>query len=254
MNEVSRIRVGTSGWHYKHWINRFYPAGLPPGKMLSWYADHFNTVEINNTFYRLPGKDALLQWRLAVPPDFLFSVKASRFITHMKRLRDPESSIENFFSRIEALRPSLGPILFQLPPRWRINVARLEHFLEALPKNAGYQYVLEFRDASWAAPALYQLMQRHNVALCLHDWQGASWPEELTADFAYLRFHGPTGNYSGKYPDSFLEKWAEKISSWPILSCVWVYFNNDAAGHAVTNAQTMCKLLQQKGIVRERAA
>ncbi len=240
---MAEIRIGTSGWHYKHWLNDFYPAGLPSEKMFSWYARHFNTVEINNTFYRLPSEEALIRWREMAPADFIFSVKASRFITHMKRLTDPGSSTEKFFSKVATLHETLGPILFQLPPRWQVNVQRLEEFLEALP--SAHQYVFEFRDASWATRAVYQLLERFNAGLCLHDWQGVEWPEKLTADIAYVRFHGLTGGYSGSYSPEHLLRWAKRIQRWNSLRQIWIYFNNDIGGHAIHNAKTLRSVLSQ---------
>lgn len=140
----AKLRIGTSGWHYQHWRGSFYPAKLPPAEMLAWYARHFDTVDLNNTFYRLPTEDALLRWSQTAPPGFTFSVKASRFITHLKRLREPHDPIELFFSRVELLGDRLGPILFQLPPNWPLNFERLQQFLPALP--AKHQYAFEFRD------------------------------------------------------------------------------------------------------------
>ncbi|MGH9530169.1 MAG: DUF72 domain-containing protein [Terriglobales bacterium] len=245
-HQSSNIRIGTSGWHYKHWVGGFYPAGFPAGKMFSWYAEHFDTVEVNNTFYRLPAEDAVVHWRQTAPPNFLFSVKASRFITHMKRLLDPGASVGRFLSRVELLGSTLGPILFQLPSKFPLNLSRLEEFLDALPPSHKYKYVFEFRDASWAASSVYQLLRRYNAALCLHDWRGVSWPREITADFTYIRFHGPTGNYSGSYPLEFLSTWAGQIRQWESLRYVFIYFNNDVAGHAVTDAKTMRRLVESE--------
>ena len=250
-DQSSIIRIGTSGWHYKHWLNGFYPAGLPSGKMFPWYTRHFNTVEVNNTFYRLPTEDALVHWRQTAPPGFLFSVKASRFITHMKRLLDPEGSVEKFFSRVELLGKTLGPILFQLPPKFRIDLARLEKFLEVLPTK--HMYAFEFRDATWGAPPVYKLLRRYNAAFCIHDWQGVSSPLELTADFVYIRFHGPTGSYSGSYSLEFLAKWADEIRQWSGRQ-IFVYFNNDVGGHAVTNAITLRSLLRRQVKAGAKAA
>jgi uncharacterized protein YecE (DUF72 family) len=209
--------------------------------MLAWYGWHFSTVEINNTFYRLPTEDALLTWRQNAPPGFTFSVKASQFITHLKRLREPHDPIELFLSRVDLLGDRLGPILFQLPPNWPLNFERLEQFLPALP--AKHRYAFEFRDQSWYTAQTYELLRRHNVALCLHDWRGMSWPMELTADFTYIRLHGPTGTYQGNYTSGMLRTWAKRIQQWQKLAGVFVYFNNDQGGFAIKNAKSLEQLL-----------
>jgi uncharacterized protein YecE (DUF72 family) len=237
----AKLRIGTSGWHYKHWRGSFYPAKLPAAEMLAWYGPHFSTVEINNTFYRLPTEDALLTWRQNAPPGFTFSVKASRFITHLKRLREPHDPIELFLSRVDLLGDRLGPILFQLPPNWPLNFERLEQFLPALPTK--HRYAFEFRDQSWYTAHTYELLRRHNVALCLHDWRGMSWPMELTADFTYIRLHGPTGTYQGNYTSGMLRTWAKRIQQWQKLADVFVYFNNDQGGYAIKNAKSLEQLL-----------
>jgi uncharacterized protein YecE (DUF72 family) len=168
----------------------------------------------------------------------LFAVKASRFLTHIKRLKDPEDSIKLFFSRAKHLGPHLGPVLFQLPPKWKADSGRLRKFLAPLPRK--HRYAIEFRDESWYTPEIYQLLRRHNIALCIHDWHSAPWAQELTANFTYLRFHGTSGRYVGNYPDDCLHGWAEQIQSWAYrLSNVCVYFNNDVAGHAIRNARTL---------------
>jgi len=209
--------------------------------MLAWYGWHFSTVEINNTFYRLPTEDALLTWRQNAPPGFTFSVKASQFITHLKRLREPHDPIALFLSRVDLLGDRLGPILFQLPPNWPLNFERLEQFLPALP--AKHRYAFEFRDQSWYTAQTYELLRRHNVALCLHDWRGMSWPMELTADFTYIRLHGPTGTYQGNYTSGMLRTWAKRIQQWQKLAGVFVYFNNDQGGFAIKNAKSLEQLL-----------
>lgn len=236
------IHVGTSGWHYKHWLGDFYPDRFPPAKMLEWYAREFHTVEINNSFYRLPEEKTFERWRKTVPPGFLFAVKASRFLTHVKRLKDPEDSIKLFFSRAKHLGPHLGPILFQLPPKWKADVRRLTAFLELLPPKQ--RYVIEFRDDSWYTTQIRELLRQHNVALCLHDWRSADWARELTADFTYIRFHGTNGKYAGNYPEHMLQHWAEQIHSWgDRLSQVFAYFNNDIGGHAIRNAKSLRAML-----------
>lgn len=235
--------IGTSGWHYKQWVGDFYPARISPAKMLSWYAREFDTVEINNTFYRLPEEKVFAQWTQMVPSGFLFAVKASRFITHIKRLKDPEDSIRLLFSRAAPLGESMGPVLFQLPPKWKADLSRLEDFLGLLPKQ--HRYVFEFRDESWLTEAVYDILRRHNSALCIHDWHQLPWPMELTADFTYIRFHGTGGRYSGSYPDHILRDWARRIRGWEgQLSAVFAYFNNDVGGHAIRNARSLRAMLE----------
>jgi uncharacterized protein YecE (DUF72 family) len=232
------VHVGTSGWHYKPWIGDFYPPRFAPAKMLGWYAREFNTVEINNSFYRLPEEKTFREWASIVPRGFLFSVKASRFLTHIKRLKDAEDPIRLFFSRARFLGRKLGPVLFQLPPKWKADHGRLREFLELLPPN--HTYAIEFRDPTWYNEPIYELLRSHDVALCMHDWHSELWPQELTAKLAYLRFHGTTGRYAGNYPDQLLEEWAKKIATWSMqLDQFFVYFNNDVAGHAVRNAITL---------------
>ena len=212
--------------------------------MFDFYARHFNTVEINNSFYRLPTAATFDAWRESSPEGFCYAVKASRFITHMKKLKDPESSSEKFFLAAERLREKLGPILFQLPPRWKVNVERFSEFLAALP--SGHKYVIEFRDESWFVSPVFELMRKYNVAFCIHDFADMKVPNEITADFSYVRFHGPTSaKYWGSYSDAQLRKWAERIDEWRRqLSSVYVYFNNDPGGEAVKNALTLNSRIQ----------
>lgn len=248
----TRVHVGTSGWHYKQWIGDFYPERFPPAKMLAWYAREFHTVEINNSFYRLPEAKAFEAWKKTVPAGFLFAVKASRFLTHIKRLRDPEDPIKLFFSRAQHLGSHLGPILFQLPPKWHADIDRLRIFLALLP--ARHKYVLEFRDESWYTQEVLELLRQYNVALCLHDWRSSPWSRELTADFTYIRFHGANGKYAGNYPDRQLREWAARIQSWtPQLSEVFAYFNNDVGGHAVRNARTLRAMLEDSSLVPDES-
>jgi uncharacterized protein YecE (DUF72 family) len=240
---AAHLHIGTSGWHYKHWKENFYPADLPTAQYLKWYVRHFKTVEINNCFYRLPAESAVIGWREQSPQDFCFAIKGSRFITHLKRLLEPEAAVKTYLDRMELLGPKLGPILFQLPPNWHVNLERLEAFLEALPPKK-HQYVFEFRDPSWYTEAVYRLLRRHQAALCLHDWRGEKSPQELTAPFSYIRFHGATGKYQGNYTPEMLESWAQSIREWQRqLRDIYVYFNNDVGGYAVQNALQLENLL-----------
>ncbi|HKS09021.1 MAG TPA: DUF72 domain-containing protein [Pyrinomonadaceae bacterium] len=240
-----KVFIGTSGWHYKHWLDDvFYPTGTKPSQMFEFYAQHFDTVEINNSFYHLPSATTFDNWRDASPPKFLFAVKASRFITHMKKLKDPAPSSEKFFDVADRLGQKLGPVLFQLPPRWKVNVERFAEFLESLPR--GHKYVFEFRDETWFVPEVYALMSRHKAAFCIHDFADMKVPQEITAPFSYIRFHGPTtAKYFGSYSTQQLRAWAERIADWRHdLSAIYIYFNNDPGGEAVKNALELKRLVR----------
>src|ERR1041385_125806 len=167
---MSKVYIGTSGWHYKGWLGDFYPEKTPAKDMFRLYAKHFNTVEINNTFYHLPANSTFDSWKENSPARFLFAVKGSRFITHMKKLKDPQSSTAKFFAGVERLGEKLGPILFQLPPHWEVNLERLENFLTVLPRE--HRYVMEFRDESWLIAETFRLLRHYNVAFCIHDLGG----------------------------------------------------------------------------------
>jgi NAD(P)-dependent dehydrogenase (short-subunit alcohol dehydrogenase family)/uncharacterized protein YecE (DUF72 family) len=238
------IRIGTSGFHYRHWVGSFYPQGTPAWKMLDYYLRFFNTVEVNNSFYRLPRPGMLSSWREATPPNFLFAVKGSRFVTHNKKLKDPENALENLLPRAEELKEKLGPILFQLPPKWRCNTERLEQFLEALPKS--HQYAFEFREASWHCSEVLSVLRRHNAAYCIYELAGFATENEVTADWSYIRLHGPGGKYQGSYSDRTLRSWAALIRSWEEkLDAVYVYFDNDQAGYAAENAIRLKRFIAQ---------
>ena len=230
-----KVRIGTSGWHYKHWVGQFYPDKLPAKEMFAFYARHFDTVEINNSFYRLPLPKTFDSWRDNSPRNFLFAVKANRFITHMKKLKDPQSSSEKFFAGVERLETSLGPILFQLPPHWGLDLQRLANFLDQLPKE--HRYVFEFRDESWLVNDALDVLRKYNAAFCIHDLARMQTPLEITADFTYLRFHGPgEAKYCGSYSAASLRRWADRINDWKANGIdVYAYFNNDVGGHANSN-------------------
>jgi uncharacterized protein YecE (DUF72 family) len=238
----AEVRIGTSGWHYKHWIGNFYPAGTAASKMLAYYFERFNTVELNNSFYHLPKRPALESWRDSTPNGFCFAAKGSRFLTHMKKLKDPEPGLKRFFEAIDILGEKLGPILFQLPPNWELDFERLKIFIECLP---GYhRYAFEFRNTTWSVPVTYDLLRRHNIAYCIFDLAGMQSPVEVTADIAYVRLHGPDGKYQGSYSDQALHAWAKRIRKWQReLKAIYVYFDNDQAGYAAGNALGLKALL-----------
>jgi uncharacterized protein YecE (DUF72 family) len=245
-----RIYIGTSGWHYQHWVGPFYPRGTRPEAFLAHYARSFSTAEVNNTFYRLPGPETLATWHDRTPRGFTFACKASRYITHMKKLRDPEMSCRRFLEAVEVLADKLGPILFQLPPRWRVDLGRLEAFLAALPRR---RFAFEFRDQSWFAPEVYRLLSQYDAAFCIYELAGRRAPVEVTSGFVYLRLHGPGGAYQGRYDDRALTTWAARVLMWRKAGRdVYCYFDNDERGYAAQNARRLIELIE--GSRRGRSA
>jgi len=241
---MHRPRIGCSGWEYKHWRGDFYATSIPRTKWFEQYAQIFDTVEINNTFYRLPERSTFAAWAERAPPGFLYSVKASRFLTHMKKLKDPEEPLDRLFSRMTALGDHLGPVLYQLPPGWKLDRGRLEHFLQVLPH--GFRHVMEFRDPSWYSDEVMRMLQRKEVALCLHDMRGSATGRQRVGPFVYVRFHGASGTYNGSYADARLCDWA----TWLVAERragvdVYAYFHNDVGGHAPRNALTLRRLMEE---------
>jgi uncharacterized protein YecE (DUF72 family) len=243
---MSDIRIGTSGFHYKHWVGRYYPADIQPGKMLEHYVRDFDTVELNNTFYQLPNEKSFDSWRTSTPRDFLFAVKGSRFITHMIKLKDAQRGLTNFLPRAERLRGKLGPILWQLPPGWKVNVERLDEFLSLLPRE--HRYTFELRNATWMTDEVLEVLRKYNAAFCIYELAGDQSPIELTADWTYIRLHGPTRfKYQGSYSDAQLHAWADRIKTWSRkLKAIYVYFDNDDRAYAVENALTLKKMIEKR--------
>ena len=242
-------RVGCSGWQYKHWRGDFYPHDLPQKRWFEHYARTFETVEINNSFYRLPEASTFAGWGSRAPLNFLFAVKASRFLTHMKKLKDPEEPVERFFSRARSLGRRLGPVLYQLPPGWKLDFARLEHFLQVLPPEI--RHVIEFREPSWYADDVLRLLEGHRVALCLHDMPGSASGRQRVGPFVYVRFHGASGRYDGSYGEDRLNGWAEWLAAQRASGAdVYAYFTNDVGGHAPRDAVILRRLLD--GLAAER--
>jgi uncharacterized protein YecE (DUF72 family) len=243
----ARCRIGTSGWNYPHWSGIFYPEGMKPVAWFQHYARHFVTVEVNNTFYRLPSPEVFIRWERGAPPGFTFALKASRFITHVKRLLEPERSAAEFLRRAAGLRGKLGPILFQMPPSGRANPARLCLFLEYLAHQRilpGLQMAFEFREPSWLVSDVFAALEKANAALCLADWPDLAVEGPITADFVYIRRHGAGDLYAGSYSRAALRREADRIQGWlGDGRSVYVYFNNDANAHAVANALTLNELL-----------
>jgi uncharacterized protein YecE (DUF72 family) len=231
---TSSVRVGCSGWQYKHWRGDFYPADLPQSRWLDFYASRFDTVEINNTFYRLPEAPTFAAWKRRAPQGFVYAVKASRFLTHMKKLKDPREPLQRFFTRARRLEGAFGPVLYQLPPHWPVNLERLDTFLRLLPR--GRRQAIEFREPSWYADPVFALLEHHHVALCLHDMQGSASGRLAIGPFVYVRFHG-VQKYSGSYSDAALDGWAEWLAGRSRAGLpVYAYFNNDTGGHAPRDA------------------
>ena len=243
MRHVPIPRIGCSGWNYKSWRGPFYPTELPASRWLAYYLRHFDTVEVNNTFYRLPERSVFDGWRAQTPPRFLMAVKASRFLTHMKRLKDPQESLERLLSRMAALDGRLGPILYQLPARFTRDLDRLDTFLRALPRTWEHKrlrHVMEFRDRSWYVPETFQMLEARRVALCLHDKLGSEITDPCVGPFVYVRFHGTTGEYRGSYSRQQLDRWARRVMEQAQDGRqVFAYFNNDPDAVAVQNALTL---------------
>jgi uncharacterized protein YecE (DUF72 family) len=236
------VRIGTSGWHYPSWRGPFYPETTKPKDFLSFYITRFGTAELNNPFYRLPTEAAVECWRDSTPDDFVFAWKASRFITHMIKLRNAENALQVMFGRAEILGPKLGPILFQLPPSLKADRERLATFLGLLPP--GHRYTFEFRHPSWYEPPVLDLLREHDVALCLSDHANAPSPWEVTASFVYIRGHGPSGWYWGSYGDGTLQTWAGAIARWREEGrAVFCYFDNDIKSAAPEDARRLLDLL-----------
>ena len=226
------VRIGTSGYQYDDWRDRFYPKGLPKSRWFAYYAQYFGAVELNATFYRLPEAATFERWRDAAPKGFCYALKFSRYATHMKRLKDAPDTIGLFVERARLLGPKLGPILVQLPPRWKVNPTRLAAFLEAAPKSL--RWAVEFRDRSWLCEDIYALLRQHDAALCIHDLIERH-PRVRTASWVYLRFHGDA--YAGSYSPQALSAVARRVRSHLGEGHdVYAFFNNDIGGHAVRNA------------------
>ncbi len=236
-----RYYIGTSGWHYDHWREEFYPKGMAKSRWLEFYSGHFSTVELNNSFYHLPSEKAFINWKNSSPPEFVFSVKVSRFITHIKRLRDTAEPVANFISRARLLEGKLGPLLYQLPQSMKLDYQTLEEFLKILPKDACH--VFEFRHNSWFEDGIFQLLSRYNAGFCIYDMPGFRTPVVATSDFVYMRFHGSQRLYGGCYSDEELEDWAQKIMVLK-TGVVYAYFNNDIEGFAIRNALTFRHLIE----------
>lgn len=243
---MAEVRIGCSGFLYNHWRGKFYPEDLPRIHWLEYYSKHFSTVELNVTFYRLPGREVFAKWYSSTPEDFLFSLKGSRFITHVKKLKDCSEPIEAFLSRASVLKEKLGIILWQLPPNFGLDVERLKNFLNEL-KPYSLRNTFEFRNKTWINKKVFNLLEKENAALCMADYPEFVNKLPLTADFVYVRRHGKEGSYSTSYSIDFLKKDAKFIRTHlRKKKDVFIYFNNDANAYATKNAAELIDLLKKK--------
>jgi uncharacterized protein YecE (DUF72 family) len=244
---TGKVLIGTSGWSYKHWENGiFYPPGLSGPAQLAFYAKHFPTVEINYSYYQLPSRSTFELWRRKSPADFVFAVKASRYLTHMKKLKDPEEPLARLLEHASGLGRKLGPVLFQFPRQWKVNLERLAHFLEALDAHPKHRYAFEFRHKTWLTAEVYGLLRARGAALCLPIGWGIPLDVQLTADWTYLRFHG--GEHSIAFTDAELQPWAERLRAWRADGFdSYSYFNNDTVENgrapAIDNARRLRELV-----------
>jgi uncharacterized protein YecE (DUF72 family) len=235
-----RLRIGCSGWSYIHWRGRFYPETLPAREHFAFYAQHFDTVELNNSFYRQPPRERFEAWREQAPPGFLFAVKGSRYVTHIKRLAVEQKSVDLVMEPALGLRDKLGPVLFQLQANFHADADRLQRFLGMLPKDR--RITLEFRHDSWLVPTVFDQLRMHGVALCVPDHPKMPKSFEITSDFTYIRMHLPASGLG--YGERALRPWADRILDWRRRGLdVFVYFNNDMEGHAIRDAKALLELL-----------
>jgi len=237
------VRIGTSGWVYRHWRERFYPKGLPQTRWLEYYSERFDTVELNNPFYRQPARATFERWRRAAPETFVYAVKLNRYLTHMKRLDVDRAMIARSYDTMAGLGPKAAVVLVQLPARFRFDAERLARFFAAVAPRRK-RHALEPRDASWLTDEAITVLRERRVALCVIDTP--RWPTRgaVTADFVYLRFHGQTRLYAGSYDEAALRDWAERIRSWRDQGLdVFAYFNNDEGGHAPRDAIRLRELV-----------
>lgn len=241
------LRVGCSGWNYRHWKGRFYPEALPASAWLQYYVSQFDTVETNATFYRLPEASTFAAWHDQTPDGFVMAIKGSRYLTHLKHLRDPEEPVRRLFEHAAPLGPRLGPVLYQLPGRLRLDVPRLVRFLHALPASLPgshgrrrLQHAIEFRDPSWYVDEVFGLLNDCGVALCRHDMPGSAIDDPVVGPFTYVRFHGATGRYQGSYDTATLDAWARRLAGERRAGRdVYAYFNNDGEAIATRNARDL---------------
>ncbi len=247
MNALAqRIHIGTSGFYYDHWRGPFYPEDLPKSRYFDYYVERFDTVEINSTFYHLPHSKTIAHWAERTDEGFLFALKASRQITHYQKLKDAEHPLYLFLHLIKPLKRKLAAILFQLPPSLSKDTALLASFLKLLP--SGYRFAMEFRHESWEDREVLQLLEAYNVAFCLNDFARRTIEPHESAEFTYLRLHGPTGRYGGSYDDETLRGYARMLLEFAHRQKIlFVYFNNDAEGNAIKDARRLKRFVEEGG-------
>lgn len=237
----SQIRIGTSGWYYEHWYERFYPKNISKNKWFKYYTENFDTVEINNSYYRFPTSQAVEKWKDCCPDNFIYSIKMNRLITHLKKLKGVERQTNDFLKTIEVLDEKLGPILFQLPPSFKKDLPLLKDFLPLIKKYK--RCVFEFRSDTWFNDDCYWLLDDNNISFCIYDMGGFQTPRIITGDMIYIRFHGTSGGYAGSYTDKILAEWARWIKRNNKGRECYAYFNNDYNACAVKNAKTLRRML-----------
>lgn len=241
--ENLQLYIGTSGWNYDHWKGVFYPEDIPKTKWLEYYINKFQTLELNSSFYHLPKKETFEKWYNMLPNGFIFSVKASRFITHIKKLVDIEDNVKEFLQDAVNLKEKLGPILFQLPPNLGFNKERLINFFKHLPKS--FKYTFEFRNAGWWNDETFDILRKNSSSFCIFELGDLVSPSVITSDFIYIRLHGPEGRYKGNYDECTLKKWSERFLEWKNkVSEIYCYFDNDEKGFAPINAIQLKNILK----------
>lgn len=238
-----KINVGTSGWFYNHWHKLFYPEDIPKTKWFKFYTENFKTVEINSSYYHFPTDSGVKKWYQTSPDDFIFTMKANRYITHLRKLKNVESQTSDFLKTVSGLKQKLGPVLFQLPPSFKKDLAVLKDFLSLLKKQK--HCVFEFRNDTWYSDDCFSLLADNGMTFCIYDMGDFQTPREITSDMIYIRFHGTSGKYGGTYPDKMLKEWAEWIRKNKKIKSCYCYFNNDSNAYAVYNAKSLINILNQ---------
>jgi len=245
VNYNNQIYIGTSGWSYKHWKGIFYPENVKQKDWFKYFTTRYSTVEINNTFYNLPEKYIFEKWRNAVPGNFIYAVKANRIITHIKKLKDVETELNNFLENVRELKEKLGIILFQFPPQFKVDKNRLEYFLHQIPHNLNY--VFEFRNPSWWSDEIFELLHKFQISFCNFEMPQLATPRISTSEIVYIRFHNPFDKNLSHFENYILEDWANYIlKSKYEGKKVFAYFNNDLFGHAITDADNLIKIIKER--------
>jgi len=233
-------KIGTSGWSYSHWKEIFYPPHIIESKWLCFYSEHFDTVEVNATFYRIPNPKIFNNWYQKTPNNFIWAVKGSKFITHTRRLKDSKEPLLKLYTAVERLKEKLGIILFQLPPSLSFDRGLFLSFCENL--DNAHQHAIEIRHPSWIDTLVFEILKEYNIAFCLSDTAGRyPYHEVITADFIYVRLHGSKKLYVSEYSEDELQDWAKKIRNWGMPT--YIYFDNDAKGFAIKNAKRLKEIL-----------